>query len=89
MPFRSPIHHQIRTPRRIRSMHGEPWHQRKTIGTNISSEEHQLFKTIAESHGVSVSMYLRALVIDVLVEEAPQVVPEKLPNLKRQFLKTA
>ena len=43
---------------------------RKTIGTNISSEEHQLFKTIAESHGVSVSMYLRSIVVDVLAEES-------------------
>ena len=53
-------------------MHGEPWYLRKTIGTNISSEEHQLFKVIAESHGVSISTYLRALIVDVIVEEGPK-----------------
>lgn len=53
-------------------MLGVPRHLRKTIGTNLSSGEHELFKAIAESHGVSVSMYLRALVVDVLAEEGPK-----------------
>lgn len=61
----------MRPPRRIRSMHGEAWHLRKTVGTNISSEQYHQFRTIAESHGVSVSTYLRAIINDVLAEEGP------------------
>ncbi len=52
-------------------MHGEPWHLRKTVGANISSEQYHLFKMIADSHGVSVSTYLRAMIVDVLSEETP------------------
>ena len=68
---RPPQHQPSR--RRVRSMHGESWHLRKTIGTNISSREYELFVAIAASNGVSVSAYLRAIICDVLVEEAPRV----------------
>lgn len=61
---------------------------RKTIGTNISSEEHQLFKSIAESHGVSVSMYLRSIVIDVIAEEGRSFISQTSPN-KCSLLKSA
>ena len=80
MSSRSAIHHTLRPPRRIRSMHGEPWHMRKTIGTNISSEEHQVFKAIAESHGVSVSMYLRSIVVDVIAEEGRGFISKAVTN---------
>ena len=43
---------------------------RKTVGADISSEQYRLFKMIAESNGVSVAAYLRAMIVDVLAEES-------------------
>lgn len=46
---------------------------RRAIGTWVTREQYELFNDIAKQHGVSMSAYLRAVVVDVLAEEGPKV----------------
>lgn len=70
--LRPPLRKPRRT-RKIRSMHGESWHLRRTVGTNVSREEHQLLCAVAAAQGVCLSAYLRAILNDVLAEECPRL----------------
>lgn len=41
----------------------------RTLATAISADDYARFEAVAKSHGVTVSTYLRAIVVDVLAEE--------------------
>lgn len=46
---------------------------KRPVTTWLSKEDYSLFCLIAQQHGVTVAVYLRAIVIDALAEEGPKV----------------
>lgn len=45
----------------------------RSVATWLSREELELFRAIAKANHVSPAAYLRAMIVDVLVEEGPKV----------------
>lgn len=45
----------------------------RTLATAISADDYAKFEAVAKKHGVTVSTYLRSIVVDVLAEEYSKV----------------